>query len=348
MKKIIVTFFVMLLAVSPGKIYAHEHPRLKDSVKMSVANMRADSLMQSEMAKHQQMEAVNAFPNYHPLVVHFPIVLLIMALVFQIISFFYFKKEFSWTTLILLTLGVITAWLASNTFHADTGLLRGRAAEIFAAHERMANFTWWFALAALITKIASHFFLQRKWWIESIVTLLLFGAAIFVSITGHHGAQLVYMQGIGPMGKYLESYRLQLKTSDSTSTILMKSATDSTAGTPEAQEEDHHVGEIGKGPHGGTTEEADPNHIEIVADGKDLVFYLLDGDAKPLDMKNVTGSVKIQYANKSVKTINLMNMDGKLTAMGAKNEQGFTAVCTLTEDGKSYSASFESKKVIKN
>ena len=30
--------------------------------------------------------------------------------------------------------------------------------------------------------------------------------------------------------------------------------------------------------------------------------------------------------------------------MGAKNEQGFTAVCTLKEDGKSYSASFNSKK----
>ena len=109
-------------------------------------------------------------------------------------------------------------------------------------------------------------------------------------------------------------------------------------------EVDMRADSIGKGPHGGTIEEADPNHMEIIADDNDLVFYLLDGDAKPLDMKNVTGNVKIQYTSKSVKTISLMEMDGKLTAMGAINGQAFTAVCTLIKDGKPYSASFNSKK----
>ena len=342
-KLLTVMFFVAAIALNASAHEGHHHE--KDSVKMSVEDMRADSAMQNEMAEHQQMEAVNAFPNYHPLIVHFPIVLLLMALLFQIISFFYFKKEFSWTTIILLTLGVITAWLASNTFHADAGELKGKAAEIFASHEQMALYTWWFALVAWIAKIISHFFFQRKLWIESIVTLLLIGAAISVSITGHHGAKLVYMQGIGPMGKYLESYHPQHKSSDNIleKTELNKSGNDIVAEKPEAQEENHHVGEIGKGYHGGTIEEAEPNHIEIIAVGNDLVFYLLDGDAKPLDMKNVTGSIKIQYPNKSV-TISLMDMDSKLTAMGAKNGQAFTAVCTLTQGGKSYSASFNSKK----
>lgn len=346
MKKLVIAFLVMLMAASTGKIYAHEHHNEPDSVKMSAADMRADSAMQSEMAEHQQMEAINAFPNYHPLIVHFPIVLLLMAFVFQIISFFYFKKEFGWATLILLILGIITAWLASNTFHADPSELRGKAAEIFATHERMASFTRWLALFALITKIASQLFLQRKWWMESAVTLLLVGSAISVSIAGHHGAMLVHMEGIGPMGKYLESYRPRQKTSDSNSgkMILMKSDTDNVAGKPEAQEEDHHVGEIGKGPHGGTIEEADPNHMEILAEGNDLAFYLLDDNAKPVDMKKVTGSVKMQYANKSIKTIDLMMMDNKLTAMEANNGTAFTAICTLTKDGKSYSATFNSKK----
>lgn len=343
-------FIIFLLAGMTLNAFAHEghHHEKKDTVKMSMADMRADSAIQNEIAEHQQMEAVNAFPNYHPLVVHFPIVLLIMAFLFQIISFFYFKKEFGLTTLILLTLGVIFAWLASNTFHADTGELRGKAAEIFAKHEQMASFTWWFALIALITKIVSHFFLKRKWWMESIVALLLLGSAIFVSITGHHGAKLVYMQGIGPLGKYLESYSPQQKTSDSTLTKMpvMKSGEEDVTVNPEAQEENHHVGEIGKGPHGGTIEEADPNHMEIVAEGTNLVFYLLDDNAKPLEMKNVTGSVKIQYVNNSVKTISLMEMDGKLTAMGTINGQKFTVVCTLTKAGKSYSASFNSEKDI--
>ena len=329
------------MAALTGKVTAHEHLHggANDSLQMSAS-------MQKEMAEHQQMEAVNAFPNYHPLIVHFPIALLLMALVFQLLSFFYFKKEFSIVTLILLALGVISTWLASNPFHAMPGELIGKAKEIFDTHEQMADFTWWLALIALLVKIASHFFLNRKWWVESTTALLLVGSAITVSIAGHHGAMLVHMEGIGPMGKYLDEYRLTEKTSNSTSAnvTVLKSDNDKVEAKPQEQEEDHHVGEVGKGPHGGTIEEADPNHMEIVANGSNLIFYLLDGDAKTIDMKNVTGTVKMQYTDKAAKKIELMVMDGKLTAMQANNGKAFTAVCTLTKNGKSFSSSFRTDK----
>ncbi|MBK6837614.1 MAG: hypothetical protein IPG90_04510 [Bacteroidetes bacterium] len=64
------------------------------------------------------------------------------------------------------------------------------------------------------------------------------------------------------------------------------------------QEEDHHVGELGKGPHGGTIEEADPFHMEIIEDSNNLIFYLLDDETKPLDMKNVAGKLKFNISIK--------------------------------------------------
>ncbi len=339
MKKIIIVTLVLLITATTQTTYAHNH---HPTMKMTAS----DSLMQKEMAEHQQMEAVTDFPNYHPLIVHFPIVLLLMSVAFQLLSFFFFKREFSIVTLILLALGVITAWLASNTFHAMPGTLTGSAKEIFAIHEQMASLTWWFSLIALLIKIPSHFYFLRKWWIEGLVALLLIASAVTVSIAGHHGAMLVYLQGIGPQGKYLGEYKFTEKGAETATQPMNmeKSENEKKANKGGEQEENHHVGELGKGPHEGTIEEADPYHIEIVADNNDLIFYLLDGDAKPIDMKNVTGNVKMLYENKKSKTIELMEMDSKQTAMQALNGQLFTATCTLTKNGKSYSASFDSKK----
>lgn len=368
MKKIIISLLVLFLMTSSGAIFAHERPHVNQE-SLTSSQRQADSLMQIEMAQHQQMEAVNAFPNYHPLIVHFPIVLLLMALIFQVLSFFSLKKEFGWTTFILLALGVIATWISSNTFHAMPGEISSKAKEIFDTHERMAKFTWWLGVAALLIKIVSMFILKRKLWAEISVALLLVGSAITVSIAGHHGAMLVHMEGIGPMGKYLEEYKIPGMNSDTTSTTIDMSGKTSHAdtsnsniatehqanekmnrpdtkkqNTPAADnmDENHHVGEPGKGPHGGTVEEAEPYHMEIVANKNNLIFYLLDGDAKPLDMKNVTGSVAIRYPDKSAKKFDLMEMDGKQTAMYANTKEPFTAQATLTRKGKSYSATFTS------
>ncbi|MBL0258367.1 MAG: hypothetical protein IPQ03_12935 [Bacteroidetes bacterium] len=243
-------------------------------------------------------------------------------------------------------MGVITAWLSSNTFHAEAGELTGKAKEIFETHEQMAHLTWLFSLVALIGKIASQFILKRKTWVEVIVSLFLTISAVTVSIAGHHGAMLVHMEGIGPMGKYLELYRLPEKSTGTTTQEIIMTHTENDIEKSEAgeQEEDHHVGELGKGPHGGTIEEADPFHMEIIEDSNNLIFYLLDDETKPLDMKNVAGKIKIQYIDKTKSTIDLMNMNGKLTAMKSQIGKPFSAICTLTKDGKSYSASFTSDK----
>ncbi|MEO8087845.1 MAG: hypothetical protein ABI763_13560, partial [Bacteroidota bacterium] len=124
-------------------------------------------------------------------------------------------------------------------------------------------------------------------------------------------------------------------TDKSTATNTENTSEKMTTTTNEQAEkaEAYPVGEPGKGPNGGTIEEAEPNHIEIVADGKELVFYLLDGETNPIDMNGVTGNVEMQYADKSTKKIELMEMSAKQTAMEANNGQAFTAVCTLTKDG---------------
>ena len=202
-----VVMSVLLLTVFIGKVSAHEgraHPTPQTTPSVATSPMTTDNLSKTEEKPPMN---VSEFPNYHPLVVHFPIVLLLMAALFHIVSFFIYRKEFSWATLALLFMGAISAWLASNIFHAHTETLNARASEIFSTHERMAAYTLWLSVAALAAKTVSHFFIQRKWWSEAIVMILLIACSVTVSITGHHGAMLVHIEGVGPQGKHLELHQ---------------------------------------------------------------------------------------------------------------------------------------------
>ncbi len=198
---------ILLLTAFAGRISAHgnnTHP----SPSPSAVNMSSPAALVETKPElmTMQMNMEKDFPNYHPLVVHFPIVLVIFAGLFQVLAFFVYKNELSFATLLVLFAGTVSVWLASNTFHAHPMHLPEPIDAIYETHELMAKYTWWLSLAALAAKALSHFYIKRKWWSEAIVLFLLIGASITVSIAGHHGAQLVHMGGVGPQGKYLESH----------------------------------------------------------------------------------------------------------------------------------------------
>ncbi|HKR06609.1 MAG TPA: heavy metal-binding domain-containing protein [Bacteroidia bacterium] len=108
------------------------------------------------------------------------------------------------------------------------------------------------------------------------------------------------------------------------------------------KEENHHVGEVGKGPHGGTVQEADPNHAEILVKDGMVMLYLLDGDAKMMSNSGVTA--KATFLMPDGKSVN-----ETLTASG---DDGFmvnnkdvvkykSCIASFTIKGKTVSAKFK-------
>lgn len=145
------------------------------------------------------------FSTLHPLIVHFPIVLLIIAALLQIVGLFYLKSNWDYITLFILAGGVVGAYIAGNYFHPHTVGLTSSASKILAHHELFASLTLYSSIAALILKIAAMFiFRGKKRLFEIIVAFTLLFSAVSVSIAGHWGAYLTHIEGVGPQGKFIE------------------------------------------------------------------------------------------------------------------------------------------------
>ena len=211
MKKIIIAFLVLFFSVWTEQTFAHKHGHHDEARKDSLSTdsiYRAEAKEISEYAHEngKVTAAWNDFPTLHPLITHFPIVLLLIAALLQLAGLFIFKNEMSWIVMFLTVGGFIGAHLSAYNFHPHTEGLNDMAAKVLKVHEEYANYTMWFSGIAAMIKIVSQFILKRKLFIEIAAAASLLASAYCVSMAGHHGAQLVHIEGIGPQGKYLESH----------------------------------------------------------------------------------------------------------------------------------------------
>lgn len=213
----------MLLFVVSATLFAHgddddnqEKDVAHDTIQIQeeTANHSHDQEMNSEhhdgMLMLTEVDIIEAemsdFSNLHPLIVHFPIVLLLLAFLTQIGAFFLWKKQLNWLTLILLIGGFIGAYLASTLVHPHTTGLSEAAKMVLEKHDLFADYTIWLSGIGVLLKGVSLFFVKDKLWLEIIVALVLAGSAFSVSKAGHYGATLIHIHGVGAQGNYIESH----------------------------------------------------------------------------------------------------------------------------------------------
>ena len=131
--------------------------------------------------------------HLHPMLVHFPIALVVFGFIAQIAAL-YFKKEIylsrmGFFLLIFGTLSAVAAWLTGTLFTAE---MEGAAGAIKEMHEQAAMIT---LVTLLVTSVLRIVLQVKKTENENLkwVALVLYGvAAISVSVTGYYGGTLVY------------------------------------------------------------------------------------------------------------------------------------------------------------
>lgn len=131
--------------------------------------------------------------HIHPMLVHFPIALVAVGFLADLISLF-FKKEACLTKvgLFLLVVGTLSAMAALLSGLLFTTDLEGTAGEVMENHELFA----WITVSILVVTSVLRIFILRtnrestnlKWVAFALYAL----AAVSVSVTGFLGGSLVY------------------------------------------------------------------------------------------------------------------------------------------------------------
>lgn len=180
----------------------HHHKGTVDTVKKTMAVSESANLEATSMGKIENFK----FSTFHPLIVHFPIVLLIVAALLQAAGLFYSKNNWNIIILLLLSGGTLGAYLSGNYFHPHTEGLSMRASEVLKRHEFYALLTVCSSAVALVIKLLSVFLVENKRkLVEIIIAIVLLFSAVCVSFAGHWGAYLTHIEGVGLQGRYIES-----------------------------------------------------------------------------------------------------------------------------------------------
>ena len=140
-------------------------------------------------------------PNIHPILVHFPIALIFMAFLMDILNLILPDKW--WDDLkstILYGAGILAALVSyyTGTLAGDSVFLPAEAQSVLNSHSDWAWWTIWFFTAYLALRLLFHYlYIIDKFKIR-IVTLLAVLPGIFMLYeTGEHGAEMVFGYGVG-------------------------------------------------------------------------------------------------------------------------------------------------------
>ena len=137
--------------------------------------------------------------HLHPMIVHFPIALLIVGFLLDLIGAILNKDFFSKTgfyLLILGTMGVIAAYISGNI--AGDGVSEaGALKQALENHEDAAQLSLWLMVIASIVRIVIVLLKKYSGVFKWVAVVLFLTGILSIARTGYYGGELVFKHAAG-------------------------------------------------------------------------------------------------------------------------------------------------------
>ena len=136
---------------------------------------------------------------FHPQITHGPIVLIIVAFLFEIAGRLLDRDWWRKAAFAMLILGVVSAYLAVQSGEAASGAVekQGVPEQTVDAHGNLGKLAMWLGLGAVVARALAGRMGPVRGAVTGLGLALHLGAAIAVGIAAHRGGQLIFEHGAG-------------------------------------------------------------------------------------------------------------------------------------------------------
>jgi uncharacterized membrane protein len=136
--------------------------------------------------------------HFHPMIVHFPIAIIVIGFLFDLFSLFITKEKcLSKTGLYLEVIGMFSAIAAFGTGYYLTSTMEGEAGVLREQHQLFATLTLISIILATFFRLLLVYQKKEETYLKYAGMSLFLCAFVFVMITGYLGGNLVYGFMIG-------------------------------------------------------------------------------------------------------------------------------------------------------
>jgi uncharacterized membrane protein len=130
--------------------------------------------------------------HLHPFISHFPIALIIIALLFEVIGIVFKKSFYSQMSNVLLVIGTVSAIAAVLSGVFLTGEPQGTAANIYEKHRISSFITVALGVIGSLIKLYAGMKRPGSRGLKYLSLLLLIAVFLAVCVSGYYGGVLVY------------------------------------------------------------------------------------------------------------------------------------------------------------